>query len=318
MKDVVLALLNRGVEADKETEWFEEMRHDELISRLIKHLDAHRHFMRSVEIEVTQALNERGVDVHLRSARCSIGIQLKSHGDVMNRDFALKVKAQLAESLTYGLDTYFVLMCAAVVSRKGDDNRQKINQLKNQMLQVQGVDVIPIGPQNLVKCLREQPTVAREEMLLLGAIEDSCLRDYERGYEHCSEPATPDIVNAREAYESLGDNALDTEEGYSAFLKLKRLIEDEQIRLFEEQIQPLLPSDVWLRRKELATSLFGLLRKCRSCRSWTDRSEYKLPSWMDHVEERMVPFVSLPKLLQIEQSVNRYLEVHQDLDRQEG
>jgi hypothetical protein len=53
---------------------------------------------------------------------------------------------------------------------------------------------------------------------------------------------------------------------------------------------------------------------CRKCKSWGERSEYKLPQWLEHVDESMIPYTSLPNLLKIKDSMEQYLEVHREND----
>ncbi len=37
--------------------------------------------------------------------------------------------------------------------------------------------------------------------------------------------------------------------------------------------------------------------------------------WVEYVEEEMIPYTSLPKLIRIKNSLGRYLEVHRQMDR---
>ena len=53
----------------------------------------------------------------------------------------------------------------------------------------------------------------------------------------------------------------------------------------------------------------------RNCKSWDDRSEYKLPSWLDQVPEEMIPYTSLPNLLRITDSLKGYLDVHRKMGK---
>ena len=73
-----------------------------------------------------------------------------------------------------------------------------------------------------------------------------------------------------------------------------------------------LPADVRRRREELVFTAQGLLALCRECKTWDDRSEYKLPQWLDNVPEEMIPYTSLPNLLRINAEVKRYLGIHRE------
>jgi len=71
-------------------------------------------------------------------------------------------------------------------------------------------------------------------------------------------------------------------------------------------------------REELVATALGIHAECRSCKSWNNRSEYKLPQWLDNVPEKMIPYTSLPNLLRITANLRRYLDVHQERDAEQG
>jgi hypothetical protein len=76
---------------------------------------------------------------------------------------------------------------------------------------------------------------------------------------------------------------------------------------------PSLSQGVQRVRSDLSAAISKLLEACRSCNSWGDRSEYKLPSWLDNVEEEMIPYTSLPKLRQIQVNLEELLRRHQEV-----
>ena len=81
---------------------------------------------------------------------------------------------------------------------------------------------------------------------------------------------------------------------------------------------PTLPDEVQSIRGRLAVKIQRLLILCRNCRSWNDRSEYKLPQWIEYVDEEMIPYTSLPRMVRIKESLEEYLDIHQKVDIEES
>ena len=52
------------------------------------------------------------------------------------------------------------------------------------------------------------------------------------------------------------------------------------------------------------------MAECRKSSAWDDRSEYKLPQWLEHVQEEMIPYTSLPNLMTINENLREYLKRH--------
>lgn len=152
------------------------------------------------------------------------------------------------------------------------------------------------------------------EMIEYRPLDDGTMRAYERGYEHLPEVGGEQIDFAQKRLDGFGDEWWDSDEGREAFALLDDAIRAAQIKQFNEVFLPTLPEDVRRRRSDLISSVHSLLASCRSCRSWRERSEYKLPQWLDHVPESMVPYTSMPNLVRIEQSLGRYLSVHKKMD----
>ena len=63
-----------------------------------------------INVIITQSLRDEGVDVILDclSSQIKIGFQLKSFGDIKARDFASKLKSQIATSKKHGLNKLFI------------------------------------------------------------------------------------------------------------------------------------------------------------------------------------------------------------------
>jgi hypothetical protein len=184
---VLRCLLDRGAHSKEETRFFQDVRHDALVSTLVNYLNKHRHFLGYCHIEPHQALNDKGVDVIVTGAHSKIGFQVKSHFDVAEKDFAAKVKRQFAESLSHALNHYFILVCAPLLTDRGEDYEAKVIHLLNELSLFQNVSFETYGPCTTVGVFKNVPTVSREELLLQGAITDDCLYEHEKGYEHLPE-----------------------------------------------------------------------------------------------------------------------------------
>ena len=313
---VVKCLLNRGAHSEEETRFFQDVAHDALVNALVEYLNNHRHFLGYCHIEVHHALNEKGVDVIVTTNDCKVGFQVKSHFDVTEKDFATKVKRQFAESFSHALNHYFILICAPLVADKGKDYRGKVNNILNELSHFRNVDFDAYGPRTTVGIFRELPKVSREELLLKQAITDECLHEHEKGYEHLPTVDDDEIRALEELTDPFGGDLFKSEEGTRTFDELQELVWKKETEQFVSTFLPTLPIDVAKRRGELVAQAQSLLTECRKCRSWDDKSELKMSSWVEHVPEVMIPCTSLPNLLRIVENLKEYLEIHRRMDRE--
>lgn len=81
-----------------------------------------------------------------------IGIQVKSHFDVAEDQFAVKVKAQLAESQYHGIDKWYLLVCAPIDDGKRN-YAQRIGHLTNEFSSYKSSYHIVYSPQHCVNIL---------------------------------------------------------------------------------------------------------------------------------------------------------------------
>jgi hypothetical protein len=302
-------LLNRGFSPDPDTKYFEGLRHDALIVDLTSYLNSHRRFLGFCRLERAQNLNDRGVDLFLLANDEKIGFQIKSEYDVSEDRFAANVKRQFAEARSHSLTDYFILICASMATHKS-----RISHLMNEIELFKDKDFSIYSPNNLVIPFRDRPTVTRDELSLRHAITDDALYDYERGYEHLPEVMDIDIENALKLLDKFGDDWWDTEGGINAYKTLTSIVQQKQRRQFEIDFYPTLSSEIRQKRKTLIDSTVDLLKKCRACASWDDRSEYKLSSWIENIPEEMIPYTSIPNLLLINERVKEYYQIHMDAD----
>jgi hypothetical protein len=306
---VIDCLLNRGSSPDSDTKYFEQLSHDALIADLTSYLNSHRHFLGFCRLERAQNLNDRGVDLFLLANEGNIGFQIKSEYDVSEDRFAANVKRQFAEALSHSLMHYFILICASMATHKS-----RISHLMNEIGLFKNIDFSIYSPNNLVIPFRDRPTVTRDELLSQHAITDDALYDYERGYEHLPEVMDIDIENALKLLDKFGDDWFETEDGIKAYKKLTSVVQQKQRRQFEIEFYPTLSGEIKQKRKNLIDSAVNLLKKCRACESWNDRSEYKLSSWIEHIPEEMIPYTSIPNLLLINERLKEYYQIHIDAD----
>ncbi|QDT91734.1 hypothetical protein [Gimesia algae] len=312
---VLDCLLNLGTGAEEDTLEFANMKHDALVTKLVNYLNTHRHFLGHCHIEVGQALNDKGVDVILTTKDCKVGFQVKSHFDVTEDDFASKVKRQFAEALSHGLDHYYILICSAMIKKDKKDFRQRVTHLLNEIRLFRGVNYNAFSPLVTIQYFRSPIVITRDELLSRKAISDDCLHEYEKGYEHLPEVNSAEIITTQKRFdEAYGDDWFDIEGGTEAWQELQRLIMQAEADQFTTCFWPTLPPDTKQKRADLIFSIQMTLEACRKCKSWGERSEYKLPQWLDQIDESMIPYTSLPNLLRLNENVKQNLEVHQCFD----
>lgn len=146
---------------------------------------------------------------------------------------------------------------------------------------------------------------------VLAEVRDANLRDrllsFERGYEDFAIPYDDQIDRSRAAVEELNP---ESDQYLNAVEQHDRLTDRKLASAFSSMVLPTLSPGIQQLRTELTESIRFLLAECRSCDTWDDRSEYKLPGWLEYVEEGMIPFTSLPKLQKIKSNLQEYLARH--------
>lgn len=149
----------------------------------------------------------------------------------------------------------------------------------------------------------------------LAEVRDARLRDrllsFERGFEDLPLPSDEEIEEAREATEALDP---ESEEYIEAFNRYRRMADQRLADAFQTSIHPTLSPGIQRLRAELIGSIRSLLSECRQCPTWSDRSEYKLSSWLEYVEEEMIPYTSLPNLRRIKTNLEELLARHRQPD----
>jgi len=147
----ISTIFNRKSSLDEETSFFEGKKHDELLDLLSRYIEDSSPLVGNPRIFKTQALNDHGVDLIIEYPnKCKIGIQIKSHFDVTEKDFAAKVKAQFADSKFHGLDKWYLLICSPLTESGGKSYSYKISHLINELSSYKTAYHVVYNPQQMV------------------------------------------------------------------------------------------------------------------------------------------------------------------------
>jgi hypothetical protein len=147
----ISTILNRKSSLDVETSFFTNRKHDDLLDLLLRYIEDSSALIGNPNVFKTQALNDHGVDLIIEYPnKCKIGIQIKSHFDVKEKDFAVKVKAQFAESQFHGLDKWYLLICSPLFESGGKSHSSKISHLINELSSYKTSYHVVYNPQQMV------------------------------------------------------------------------------------------------------------------------------------------------------------------------
>ena len=133
-----------------------------------------------------------------------------------------------------------------------------------------------------------------------------------KGFEELPVPTSEQIENAIKVRDS---HDVEDEEYGELQQTLTESVYKEYASHFDREVLPSMPPEIRALRERLTQEVRELFIACRSSKSWGDRSEYKLPQWIESVDESMIPYTSLPKLIRIKNSLQEYLAVHKKMDR---
>lgn len=306
-------LLNRGLSPEEDTKCFRDVRHADLVTTFLDYLNAHRNLLGYCHLENRHALNDRGVDILLTTGKFPIsyraGFQIKSPLDVADEKFSANVKRQFTEALSHGLDNYYILICCPLVD-DNQDYRMKITHLLNELAQIKNVSFDAFGPQHTATIFKQPSTVSREELLIQNIITGDYLHEHEKGYESLPEVGSEEIQIAQQYYDSFDPGDIDNENMWKALVVLEEIIDQKQAEQFDKIFLPTLPPEVRKKREDLIAEILQLLSQCRASTLWGEDSGGRLPSWLDHVPEYMIPYTSLQNLLRICENLKEYLKRH--------
>lgn len=133
------------------TKDFREQRHDPLLTRLQEILEAR--LLERPRMSMLQSLQDRGVDLLVEwPHRGKYGVQLKSNGDVEEKDFAAHTLMQIQDSRQHGLQQLYVVIAADIREvRKGktldNANAQKVRGLISRISAMNDPYVVVVPPE---------------------------------------------------------------------------------------------------------------------------------------------------------------------------
>jgi hypothetical protein len=135
------------------TEEFRKQRHDPLVTRLQEILEDR--LLERPRMSILQSLQDRGVDLLIEwPHRAKYGVQLKSHGDVEDKDFASHTLMQIQDSRQHGLERLYVVIAADIREvRKGNTldnaNSQKVRGLISRVSAMNDPYVVVVPPERV-------------------------------------------------------------------------------------------------------------------------------------------------------------------------
>jgi predicted nucleic acid-binding protein len=141
----------------------------------------------------------------------------------------------------------------------------------------------------------------------------------DKGYESLPRPPKDvELVQVEEKFRDLDPADLMEAPEYLAALHRAQSLEEKHLsQQFAAEIQPQLLEEFLHRRAKACEHIESMLRQCRACNSWdNDRrgGQSELPQWLEYVPENMIRFTTLANILRIEANVERYLQIHREMD----
>lgn len=156
------SIFNRGSSKDPDTLFFKDKKHDELLDLLQDYIQHSSFLIGNPRVFKTQSLNDHGVDLIVEFPNKSkIGLQIKSHFDVTEKDFAVKVKAQMADSQFHGLDKWYLFICSPI-NDGTTDYSFKISHLINEFSGYKTTYHVIYSPQQCHNILNSQVMTPQE------------------------------------------------------------------------------------------------------------------------------------------------------------
>ncbi|MCB0164252.1 MAG: hypothetical protein KDI79_08510 [Anaerolineae bacterium] len=122
------AVLNVGFAPSKATQGFQKVGHDEYIEGLQDWLRNHQGLWTvQPNLSTLQSLKDRGVDfkVDFPSSPSYVAVfQVKSHGDLSDKEFSSKLWQQIGQSGSYKFDQLYIILCGDLTN---PSHYQKVN-----------------------------------------------------------------------------------------------------------------------------------------------------------------------------------------------
>jgi len=114
IKEQLNAILDVGFAPSNDTAGFKEVKHDPYVEALQSWLHSYgSNWAEQPIIRNLQGLGDRGVDLkaEFKIAGYSVGFQVKSYGDIDDKDFSTKIWKQIGQFRSYVIDQFYIILC---------------------------------------------------------------------------------------------------------------------------------------------------------------------------------------------------------------
>jgi hypothetical protein len=134
------------------TSAFRDQRHDPMLARLLVALQSA--LFERPQITIIQNRQDHGCDLIIEwPMRAKYGVQLKSNGDVEEKEFARNTMQQIQDSRTHGLKKLFVVLAADIT---GKSNLEKVRALMSRISAMNDPYISVVPPENAFNLLFPQ------------------------------------------------------------------------------------------------------------------------------------------------------------------
>ena len=139
---------------DLETRKLRDLSHETACKRLIMWINKKLSENKvRFNIKLLQSMRDAGVDVLVTSSEQNkYGFQIKSFLDIQEKDFTMKVKAQLSDAEKHGLTHFWIVLCGDMTDKS---QREKVRGLISEISIRKRSDIEIISPEQFVGILQE-------------------------------------------------------------------------------------------------------------------------------------------------------------------
>jgi hypothetical protein len=131
------------------TSGFRDQRHDPMLALLLGKLQSA--LFERPYIAIIQNRQDHGCDLIIEwPLRAKYGVQLKSNGDVEEKEFARNTVQQIQDSRMHGLSKLFVVLAADITGRS---NLEKVRALMSRISAMNDPYIVVVPPENAWKLL---------------------------------------------------------------------------------------------------------------------------------------------------------------------
>jgi hypothetical protein len=101
-------------------------------------------------ISILQGLNDRGVDlkIEFKTAGLNVGFQVKSYGDISNKDFSTKIWQQIGQFRSHAIDHFYIVLCGDMTD---SSHYQKVRIFQGSLEQGSYPEISVIPPEQALQ-----------------------------------------------------------------------------------------------------------------------------------------------------------------------